>query len=313
MNQDSSDCVGASRGGSADRMADIAPGDPVGEVLRAAFARAAMTLLAQEAAARPGDAEAIHRMRTESRRLRSELRAFEELREAGGADPLEAEMRWLGEVLGEARDLHVLREGLGRSGGGLRDDLAPLFAELDARHETALADVREALDSGRYRALNERLALAADDPGLSEAAEEPCRSALPRLVAGAWRKLKKAGRRLKPDDPDDEFHAVRKRAKRARHAAEAASAALDPPAAKAAKRFARRAHQIQEILGRHQDAVVACREIDSFVAGNPPAGRFLFAAGRLLERQAKAALDARSEFLEAWKRLDRKKVTRWMD
>ena len=80
------------------------------------------------------------------------------------------------------------------------------------------------------------------------------------LVATPWKKLRDAVQDLDDDPPDEDLHAVRIRAKRARYAAEAVAPAIG----KAAKRFASAVADVQEVLGNHQDAVVA---------GGPPGGR----------------------------------------
>jgi len=280
--------------------------------VRAALSAGLQALLANEPAARAGEPEGVHQMRTAGRRMRGELRAFRPLIDANWAEALVVDLRWLGGVLGAARDLDVLRAGLAESAVDLREPLAPLFAVLDERCGTARAVLREALESDRYRSLLERLARSAREPSLTAAADEPCRDALPPLVAELWERLKKRGRRLQPTDSNEAFHAVRIRAKRVRYAGEAASRALGTRSSKAAARFARRAKRVQDALGRHQDAVVAASVIEREAAARLDDAAFQRAAGRLIERQAQAARTARAEFARAWKKLDRKRVTSWM-
>jgi hypothetical protein len=69
---------------------------------------------------------------------------------------------------------------------------------------------------------------------------------------------------------------------------------------------------VQDVLGEHQDATIACQEIARIAAEHPGDAAFSLAAGRLVERQAIAASMARTEFFKAWQRLDRKKNRRWM-
>jgi hypothetical protein len=66
------------------------------------------------------------------------------------------------------------------------------------------------------------------------------------------------------------------------------------------------------VLGTHQDAVVAATEICNVAAAHPELGPFNFAAGRLLEREQRAAAETRAAFFGAWDGLDRKKVVRWL-
>jgi len=168
------------------------------------------------------------------------------------------------------------------------------------------------LEGGRCRDLLERVAEAADHASLRDEAWDPCRSALPPLARHAWKRLRSAGRALDLGNSDEDYHEVRKRAKHARYSAECLGPALDPDSANAARRFARRCHDVQDILGEHQDAIVACREIRRIASGHASDGPFNLAAGRLLERRATAADAARSAFFKAWHRLDRPKNVRWM-
>src|SRR5436305_639710 len=85
---------------------------------------------------------------------------------------------------------------------------------------------------------------------------------------------RRAGRALRPADADEAYHEVRKRAKRARYAAETVRDALEPGAADDAGRFARRARKVQDVLGEHQDAVVAAAEVRAAAEAHPGLGPF---------------------------------------
>jgi CHAD domain-containing protein len=135
---------------------------------------------------------------------------------------------------------------------------------------------------------------------------------LPPLAAKAWRRLRKAARGLRPSDPDEEFHEVRKLAKRARYTAELIAPVLGQPPLKGARRFIRRTTTVQDVLGEHQDAVVAGHEVDATMAAHAGDRPFLEAARRLLDSQHAAAEAARSQFFDVWDKLDRRKATRWM-
>jgi CHAD domain-containing protein len=266
-----------------------------------------------EEEARRGDVEGIHRLRTTTRRLRSELRAFRGLVESGWIGPLEAEMKWLAGLLGDVRDLDVLmdrfRKVAAAEGTGV-EMLSPLFAELTARHARATRELRSALQGDRYRDLLAALEDAIRHPSLEAAACTPCRTALPPLAAAAWRRLKKCGRALRIDDPDGAFHEVRKRAKRARYTAEMVEPILSGADAKGARRFIRATTRVQDVLGEHQDAVVAAKTLDGLIARSHGPD-FELAACRLEDGQEEAARAAREAFFDAWDRLDRKRSRRW--
>ena len=118
--------------------------------------------------------------------------------------------------------------------------------------------------------------------------------------------------RLRPDDPDEAFHEVRKRAKRARYTAEMVAPVITGADAKGARRFIRGATRIQDVLGEHQDAIVAGNEVTSLLERHGDDPSFSRAARRLLDGQAAAARASREEFFDAWDRFDRKKARRWL-
>jgi CHAD domain-containing protein len=287
----------------------------VAHVIVAALRGAVSRIQSNDPDARRGDGEGIHRLRTSTRRLRSELRAFCNLVDPQWREPLQAELKWLAGVLGQVRDLDVLlarlRGAAVKAGESDLRDLDPLLDELEARHARALSTMQEALQSDRYHKLLVALERAIAHPAIAEEAWESCRTAAPPLVAAAWRRLKKPARGLKPSGLDADFHEVRKRAKRARYTAELIAPALGRRAAKGARRFIRLVTQVQDTLGEHQDAIVAQREIQSGLAAHPREEPFTQAARVLLESQRDAAKAARTAFFEVWDQLDRKKNRRW--
>lgn len=97
---------------------------------------------------------------------------------------------------------------------------------------------------------------------------------------------------------DDELHALRLRAKRARYAAEAVS----PVLGKRARTVAAAAAKLQDVLGDHQDAVVAERWLREWTRTNRsvPAA---FVAGELAALERAAAARARGRWRKAWKAL----------
>ncbi|MFC0005812.1 CYTH and CHAD domain-containing protein [Micromonospora siamensis] len=260
------------------------------------------------------DDSAVHKMRVGCRRLRSALRTFRRLLEREQVRPLRAELTWLGEVLGAARDAEVLRERLRRTASA--DPTCPvppepvdaLDAALAARQEAALAAVDTALRSPRYLALVDALVSAAGEPRLRARAARPARKALPKLVAKPWRTLTEQAPALAPDGPDDEWHAVRKAAKQARYAVRAVA----PVAGADARKLGRALARVQDLLGEHQDAAVAGRTWVALAAEHPDGHGLAVAAGRLLERERGSVRRARTDFPAAWRRAGRRSRTRWL-
>ncbi len=294
----------------------VQPGDPAGHAVVSALRGAVARIAATDQAARHGDVEGIHRLRTSTRRLRSELRAFRDLVDPEWREELDGELRWLADLLGGVRDLDVQIARLRKAAATLevREErsLRPLFRSLRARHGAAARDLRSALQSERYTSLRDTLDRAIDRPMLRDEARERCDVALPSLAVAAWRLLKKAGRALAPSVPDEDFHRVRKIAKRARYTAELIAPVLKQPPDSTASRFIRLATQVQDVLGEHQDAVVAIQAIQSELTEKPDDPGFIQAANRLIDTQKAAATTALTAFFKAWDKLDRKKWRRWM-
>lgn len=255
----------------------------------------------------------VHQMRVACRRLRSDLRTFRPLLDAVWADGLRADLSWLADVLGAARDAEVLRDRLRRTAAA--DRLAPLDeaavaridADLAARHEDALQNLDEALDSPRYMELLERLIDAAAAPQLAPGARKPAQDLLPSLVARPWRKLGDAAA-LSITDPDEVWHAVRIRGKRARYAADAVATALGGAAAELAKALGK----VQTLLGEHQDAAVAADTWLTIADADPDDHALAVTAGRLYERERAAILRVREKFPAAWEAATQPRLTGWL-
>src|SRR5262249_34452901 len=101
---------------------------------------------------------------------------------------------------------------------------------------------------------------------------------------------------------------VRIKVKRARYTAELAQPGVGRPA----RRFIDTARKVQDILGDHQDAVVAEDRLRVLLAGARGRGA-AFAAGRLVERQRSRRLAARDAFVKRWPKLERRGWKAWGD
>jgi CHAD domain-containing protein len=282
----------------------------VREAVAAALTSSTIRLIRADAGVRVGeDPEAVHGARVAVRRLRSDLRSFRSVLDPSWSKPLRDELGWLGSSLGEVRDLEVLGDRLEGRVTDLRPEdkavgehlVARVRAARSAARERLLADLR----SDRYTALLDRLVEGSQAPAvLPDAADRTATSVLVPLMAGPWKHLERACTRIDDDAPDELLHAARIRAKRARYAADA----LAPLVGASARRFARAAAGLQDVLGEHQDAVVAeawLREAARSGAGTA------FVAGLLTARERQARDDARASWRTAWKALRRKKLRFW--
>jgi CHAD domain-containing protein len=296
----------------------VRPDDPAGQVVSTTLRQAVSRIALTEPQVRRGEVEGIHRLRTTTRRLRSELRALERFADVHWHEHLEEELKWLATRLGDVRDMDILLARLKMAAAKAEERdasdavLAPLFEKFQSRRAQAAWSLSDALHGDRYRGLLASLEQAALEPPLTDAAAEPCRTALPPAARGAWQRLKKGGRSLRPADPDQEFHKLRKTAKRARYTAELVAPLIRGGAAKGSDRFIRLVTEVQDVLGEHQDAVVAAHEIEIGLAEYFDKPDFVQAAQALLECERDKAQAARAAFFKVWSKLDRKKSRRWL-
>jgi CHAD domain-containing protein len=102
---------------------------------------------------------------------------------------------------------------------------------------------------------------------------------------------------------------VRKKAKRLRYSAESAV----PVYGRQARALATRAQKIQQVLGEHQDAVVAQHTLREYGIQAHLGGENAFTFGRLHAREQARAVKAERRFDAAWRDLRRRPVRRWLD
>ena len=239
------------------------------------------------------DPESLHRFRVATRRSRALIRASRPLVRDQLAS-LDRELRWLGGVSGPVRDLDVLVDHLGGMLDELGEDRAgaeSIIDELEKERAAQRAILVEALDTDRFRLLLDRFdealpTLRVMDAGVS-------------LVAIAQREYERL--RAGYDDlglhpSDDELHAVRIRAKHARYAAELAALGHGEELAGLAHSL----RAIQDLIGAHQDAVVAEERVRELATD---ASRI--AAGRIIEQERSQKRQARADLPLAWKRVER--------
>ncbi|HEU5004118.1 MAG TPA: CYTH and CHAD domain-containing protein [Actinomycetota bacterium] len=273
-----------------------------GQLVRRAIAASVDRYLRQEPGVRLGeDPEAVHQARVATRRLRSDLRTFAPLIEESWSQELGDKVRWLGGLLGAARDADVLHERLRARVESLPEDDRPagskLTADLGADRAAAHAALLDALKGDEYIAVVQALVDAARSPHLLPDSHQPAHQVAGSLLRGPWRKLRRQVAALAFPPPDAELHEVRIRAKRCRYAAEAVAPVLGRRAAA----YARAAAGLQEVLGEHQDAVVAAGVLRKRGTGAP--AEVAFAAGELAGLEQAAAAEARSHWPDAWKGL----------
>lgn len=255
------------------------------------------SLIAHDAGARLAvDPENLHQLRVASRRARAFLRVARELVDGEWAADLNGALRRLGQASNQARDLDVLLEHLEHEAPTLgapdSEAATQLIRMLERDRETVQAELEETLDSSAHRELLEQLALPV------EVAEQPTDRTLADLAARELRRLLTQVRALGKSPADEKLHDLRIRVKRVRYAAELAGVR----GGKHTAHLIGAATALQDILGAHQDAVVAEQRIRA-LAERSEDSRVAFAAGRLAERQRQRRDALQRQLPDAWRRL----------
>ncbi len=262
--------------------------------------------------------DAVHRMRVATRRMRSALQVFGRVIERDRARRLTAELKWLADVLGPARDLEVLRERFDQATAALpaEEVAGPVeqrFTRYFARREAVAADdVRAALDDPRYFALLDDIDALLTDPPLTRRGRRPARRELPGLIGRVDAKVTRRMRRADQQRPgparDAALHEVRKAAKRLRYATEVALPVLGKPA----RRFRKRVKPVQQLLGEHHDAVVSRPVLREIGMQAHLDGENGYTFGLLHGQQSTEMHDAERALPAAWRRLTARKRRRWL-
>jgi CHAD domain-containing protein len=281
-------------------------------VIRDALDASVQKLLAADPIARVGDdPEGVHQARVATRRLRSDLRTFAPLLDPVWVTTLRDELRWLGAELGGAREAEVLLGHLRNRARALPPDIARRVAPvLDAAvgdRAAAYDRVLEVLRSSRYLDLVDRLIQGAMAPRMGPDAVTATTSDLTRLALRPWKRLRRDYLALGSDPPDAALHAVRIRAKRARYAVEAVAGAVD---GEQPRKFAAALTGLQDVLGDHQDAVVAEAWLRARVGAEDPVD--VYAAGMLAGLLRADALAATLALPRAWHRASRRPLRTWL-
>jgi len=257
------------------------------------------SMVAHDPGVRLGDdPEDLHQLRVAARRLRAILRAARGVVDPAWADGLRTDVAWLGAQLGPVRDSDVLNESLDDERNAFdaeeRKGLDVLLRILGKEAAATRDSLAGSMSSDRYFMLLDTIELAVSAPRFTGQDTPPA-----KIAKSEFRKLRRAVRALGKRPSDEELHAVRIKGKRARYAAELAEASTG----KAATRFIREAKRFQDVIGGHQDAVVAESELRR-VAGLTRSQAAGLAAGRLIERQRARKRRLRRAFPNAWSRLD---------
>ncbi|HET9674191.1 MAG TPA: CHAD domain-containing protein [Gaiellaceae bacterium] len=251
--------------------------------LREAFQAQASAIREHAPAVQPdADPEELHKLRVAIRRMRALLRAARPLIDDERAEPLRSKLGDVGRALGPARDADVLAAYVEQATADLDEGTAParLLARVAAERREAYAAARGLLDARSF----DRLMREVDTFSATVVIRD---APLNGLVNTESKKLRKAMRDI---ETDEGLHRARVQAKRLRYAAEVVGD----------EKVVARAKEFQDVVGEHQDAVVAEERLRALAK---PSTALL--VGRLIERQESRRADARRTVPKAWKRLEK--------
>jgi CHAD domain-containing protein len=247
------------------------------------------------------DPEEIHQARIAVRRIRVALRAFRGFMPAHAGE-FRPEFRWLGQVLGEARDLDVYAESLKASGAGTPAIRAKIEKGLERARTEAYAHLRSLLASDRFAKLTKAFAEFVDT--------EP-----PRGVQRRWRSLRiqdavrgdlreslkrvlKLGRKVDNDSPPEKLHRLRIRAKRLRYESEFYMDFYPQ-----LKDLTKGTKHLQDLLGSYRDACNAADRLRALARKSKNSAKTAIAP--LIRAQNESAAEIRRRFPVAWRRFEK--------
>lgn len=267
-------------------------GATAGEMLVAVVADLGEQVRDRRPAALADEPDAVHQLRTATRRLRNVLRAFETCFDADAVAELRDCLKSYGDLLGACRDLEVRADHCARAIAevelepGLQEPLVlPLLAAHRAAHATLVAWHR----GPELAALDTLLDLWSTAPPLTARATKDAEKVATKAVGKQVDRVLRAGHEL--DDPEraDQAHDLRKAARRLRHTADAVSG---PPAAVLAgwaPTVGALGHAIQAMLGEHRDALLLAEHVRRHAEASTDAASYLALVAHA-EREARMAI-----------------------
>lgn len=288
------------------------------EVVRARLREQVTHLLCWDVLVRRDVQDSVHQMRVTVRRLRSALATFRPMYDRRRTDPLRTELKFLGLLLGDARDAEVLRDRIEHLADGeepLPSDqgaIASAHLELIRRYRESHHRLVQNLRSPRYHALLDELEhLVTDTPWAPDHRDRRAGS-LRKCVRHDWRRFAAAVDQAEAATDVEvrqrRLHEARKAAKRVRYAAEP----LVPLFGDEAENFVTAVTEVQEALGDLNDALVSMRELPRLAAATSAGDLGPLKLEELRAHEQDAADDCEARFEKAWRHARRKKVLRWL-
>jgi triphosphatase len=236
-----------------------------------------------------------------TRRMRAAIRLFGDVLPRAATD-LNAELKWIAGQLGRVRDLDVQVQRIEDDGVslGVLSSLEAYAGWLEEQRQCALGSLRDALGSQRFVSLAEILA---DVDAWETVDAPPVEEDGPPRLRRAYKTLRKRAKGLGEGSAAAELHKARIGAKRLRYAAEFFDSVYDGPAQK----LVRRAVDLQDLLGDHQDGVV-CRQRIHAAVQSPDrewANETVMALGRAMQFEVERGKRLRRRVPRVYQRVEK--------
>jgi CHAD domain-containing protein len=205
--------------------------------------------------------EQLHHSRVSVRRTRSAVRIFDDLFDPAWSEGVRADLSWYGRILGEARDLEVMREHIVKLLGS--DGDAEIGSFVVARVDEAITGARhhrdEARLTDRYRRLLEDMSNIDTSMRFRPEAFRPANRSLRRGLKKSWRAVDESYRAADQHPTSLRLHQLRIDLKRLQYAGEIVGLVAGDSVSK----LAQGAESLQTKLGKVHDHAVARRWIDA--------------------------------------------------
>lgn len=236
----------------------------IGELALAMLRKHFAAFLAHEPGVRlDEDMEELHAMRLAVAHVRAALRLFEPTL----PDPFNAladEVKWIGALLGEVRDLDVHTQWVSTNKAtnvAEQAELDVVMGLLAEKRRAAHQDLMQALDSVRYERFKTHMStLLSRPPKWPRKADCLASVTMPRLIKRAHRKARKLGDALRPDSPPADYHILRIKLKRLRYSLEFVKKLYGKPA----KRMLKGVSDLADMLGEYHDMQVTGEQIEEW-------------------------------------------------
>ena len=272
------------------------PTDHIRERLHSQF----LQMLRNDPGTRLGrDSEALHQMRVATRRMRAIIRAVSSFLAPEWTKPVRQELGWVGSLLGEVRDWDVLLESFRQNfhdfSSPEQRSLQTILKNFEDQRSVARAKLLEGLRSDRYLNLLNHF-----EDSLNHLPFQPSPLTITELAKKAFHKVQDFVNTSDSLFRKSELHRTRRLLKRARYALELA----EPLLGKRAKGFLRKAKQTQDLLGQHQDAVIAEQRLLALKQHSRGTG-IAYVTGRMVERLRNQQSQVYQQIPKQWQKLEK--------